>query len=542
MSRGDDSAQAVGRGFLFITGAKLWFLVTGTVVNLALPRLLGNAARFGEFRVVNGLLTIVNMVLISGTIQAVAKRVSEREHTARAVRRAAHRLQALIGGSLALLFLAGAGPIAAFALKDEALAPYLRIGAVILLSYAFYAVQVGLLNGLKRFAWQAGLDVTFSTLKTVLMVGLVLAGFAVTGALAGFALTAVAVLGLSLVVVRRAVPAAAPADPAAPAEPVKLAGFLGQVMLTTLAVNALLQLDTVLMKALSSGPFEAVLAGSDADARARLLAATTAALGGTAPAATAAPDLAREAASALAGLYGAAKNVAVIPYQLILSVTFVVFPLVSRSTFEADRERTAAYVRETLRFTGLLTTWFALVLFLARRPLLALLFGRGYDAAGPALGLLLGSTVLFSLHVVAGTVITGAGRPGVSLVLGVIAALVSTAAVGMGVAWAPGFDEALTAAAWAMLGATAVAALLPLAWLRRSFGAVVPWASLVRVGVATAAVGALGALLPAGGRWALPAALALGGLAYPLALAALREVRGDDLARLRRMLPGRRSA
>jgi stage V sporulation protein B len=541
MSDASESARDVGRGFLVITGAKLWFLVTGTVLNLALPRLLGNAARFGEFRVVNGLLTIVNMVLISGTIQAVSKRVSERESSARAVRRAAHRLQALVGGTLALLFLAGAGPIAAVALQDEALAPYLRLGAVVIACYAFYAVQVGVLNGLKRFAWQAALDVTFSTSKAVSMVGLVLAGFAVTGALAGFALAALLVLGLSLLVVRRVVPRA-PVGDVEGSDDVRLAGFLGQVMLTTLAVNALLQLDTVLLKALSAGPFLAVLTGADAQARADLMAATTAALGGAAPTAPDAAGLAREAASALAGLYGAAKNVAVIPYQLILSITFVVFPLVSRATVDHDRERTETYVRQTLRFTTLLTTWFALMLFLARRPLLALLFGSGYGLAGPALGLLLAGVVPFSLHVVAGTVITGAGRPGVSLALGAVSALLATAAVGGAVAWAPGFEGALTDAAGALLAATVVAAVLPLAWLRAAFGPVVPWATLGRVGVAAAVLVIAAAWVPLEGLAGLAMAAGLGGLGFPLALVALREVRGADLRRLAGLLPGRRSA
>jgi O-antigen/teichoic acid export membrane protein len=374
----------------------------------------------------------------------------------------------------------------------------------------------------------------------------VLAGFAVAGALAGFALTSVLVLAVSLLVVRRVL-RDAPVGPDAtsgstPAEPVRLAGFLGQVMLTTLAVNALLQLDTVLMKALSSGPFEAVLSGNDPAARASLLAAATTALGGVAPAGDQAAAVAREAASALAGLYGAAKNVAVIPYQLILSITFVVFPLVSRSTFEADQERTRTYIRETLRFTLLLTVWFALVLYLAGEPLLALLFGKAYAAAAPALGLLLASTVLFSLHVVGGTVITGAGRPGVSLVLGAIAATGSALGVGAAVALAPGFDEALVAAAAALAGTTALAAVLPLGWLRHAFGPVVPWATFARVALAAGAVGLAHVLLDLHGRPALLAAVAVGGLGYPLLLLAAGEVRRSDLQRLARMLPGRKGS
>ncbi len=52
----------------------------------------------------------------------------------------------------------------------------------------------------------------------------------------------------------------------------------------------------------------------------------------------------------LTGNYEALRTFALLPYQALLVVTFVIFPLVSRATFAADREATRAYVSQTMRY------------------------------------------------------------------------------------------------------------------------------------------------------------------------------------------------
>jgi O-antigen/teichoic acid export membrane protein len=531
------TARTVGRGFLLITGAKLWFLVTGTVINIGLPRLLGNAARFGEYKVVSGLLSIVNMVMIAGTLQAVSKLVSEREGNARPVLASARKLQALVGGGLGLVFLLGADLIATGLLRDAGLTPYLRIGASIIVFYAFYAVQVGVLNGQKRFAPQAGLDTTFSTMKMLFMVGAVLAGWSVAGAFAGFAVAAGVVLLISIPVVRRVLPPKADSD--AEFSPLRLFSFMGQVMLYTLALNALLQLDAVLVKALSAGPFARALTNGAGPAHAAALARASGLLPGDLSVTALLAPLARESTSMLAGLFGAVKNVSVIPYQLILSVTFVVFPLVSRATFDDDQEATRGYIRATLRFTLLLVTLFGLLLFSVREPLVVVLFGEVYRMAAPALGILLGATVLFSLFVVINTVITGAGRPGVSLLLGAVAAVISASAVSMAVLLAGSFAGVLMSTALALVLAMVLAFGGALAWLLKTYGWVVPTATAARtLAAAAAGLAVAWAWQPAGLIQVLLQACAVG-LTYLATLALTGEFTREDLRRLVGLLPGR---
>jgi stage V sporulation protein B len=478
-----DSVRAVGRGFLSITLAKVWFLVTGTILNIGLPRLLGNAARFGEYRVANAFLTIINMVMITGTIQAVSKLVSEQDGRSRRIRATALRLQLWIGGGLALLMVAGADWIAQAWFQDAGLAPYLRIGALVVFAYGFYAVQVGVLNGLKRFSLQAGLDASFSTLKTALMVGAVLAGLSVAGAFWGFALAAAAILLASLLVIRRVLPAS---DTPGTPQHVALLPFMTQVMLYTLALNSLLQIDALLIKALATTPFLESLQTPAGRAHLALIPALSGLLPTPFDPALLARPLTEESASLLAGLYGAVKNVSLIPYQIIIAITFVVFPLVSRATFDEDHERARRTIRQTMRFTFLLAGLLAVTLASVRDPLAVLLFGPAYAVGAPAMGVLLLSTVFFTLFVVANTVVTGAGRPGASLALGVVAAALAAAAVAASMRLATRFDALLDGAAWALLGGMAVAAAVALVYLKRAFGAVLPWASFARTALATA--------------------------------------------------------
>ena len=76
----------------------------------------------------------------------------------------------------------------------------------------------------------------------------------------------------------------------------------------------------------------------------------------------------------VAGNYEALRTFAILPYQSLLVVTFVIFPLVSRATFAADRDATRAYVSQTMRYALILAG--AMGIVLAARP--SALFGIIY--------------------------------------------------------------------------------------------------------------------------------------------------------------------
>ncbi|HVG21067.1 MAG TPA: oligosaccharide flippase family protein, partial [Blastocatellia bacterium] len=163
-----DVARVAGRGTIYITAAKLWFMASGAVIYVVLPRLL-TPEQFGLYQVVIGVASIVNAVVVTGTSQTVSKYISQEESKADSVKSKALKLQLPVGGGLALGFFLLAPVIASY-LNDPRLANHLRLASLITLSYSFYSVFTGYFNGQKKFLTQAALDIAYSTLKLAFIV------------------------------------------------------------------------------------------------------------------------------------------------------------------------------------------------------------------------------------------------------------------------------------------------------------------------------------------------------------------------------------
>jgi O-antigen/teichoic acid export membrane protein len=277
-----DVARTAGRGTIYITLAKIWFMVSGYGIHYVLSRLMSEQ-QYGLYNVAVGAVSVINAVIITGTYQTVSKYISQEVERADAVKAKALKMQAIVGGTASLGFFLLA-PVIARYLNDPQLSGYLRLASIITLAYSFYAVFTGYFNGQKRFFAQALLDITYSTLKLAFIVLLVWLGFGVMGGIGGFALAAVTVLALSALLAGRG-------KGGGGVRANELLKFQGYLLLFTLVLNLLQKVDLMLVKALSS---------TDA-----------------------------EQASVNSGHYGAAVNLANITYQIIISITFVIFPVVS---------------------------------------------------------------------------------------------------------------------------------------------------------------------------------------------------------------------
>jgi O-antigen/teichoic acid export membrane protein len=248
------------------------------------------------------------------------------------------------------------------------------------------------------------------------------------------------------------------------------------------------------------------------------------------------PEGAEAAADGLLGLYGLALNISRIPWQATIAITFVVFPLVSESTFAADAERTRTYIRQTLRYTMLLVGLAAVVLAAVPGAIVGLLPAK-YAPAALALAWLAPAYFAFSLFNVVNTLLMSAGRAG--LALGVGLAGVGSAAL-LYWLWLPGAADAdalLVRAGQATLVAFVLGLAVGLVALHRLYGPPVPLASAARVlGLGGALVAAGRLLVPELGRVASLAVAVAVGLAFLVGLVLLREFNAEDKARLGRVL------
>ena len=492
-ARSPDRAVEAGRGALFIGAAKGFFMVSAFVQTWLLTKFVGSA-EFGVFSVVTAAVSVLNNATVQGTIQSVSKFTAEDDRQIDAVKAAGLRLQLVVGAILGLGFFVLAPVIATRAYAHPEFTRWFRMVAPIPFLYSLYSVFVGSANGQRRFRVQAGFDMTFSSTKTLLLLGGAVA-FGLAGAFAGFVVAAAFILVVSALVVKWPRLAGGPVFPMG-----RLVRFMVGIVIYTLLINLALNYDLLLLRRFAAGVADAVEANK------------------------------------MAGHYQTVRYFALLPYQALLIVTFVIFPLVSRSTFEQDREVTRIYVTQTLRYALILSGAMAAVLAARPRGLLLIFYAPEYGVGATALPILVAGIVCLGMLGVAGSIINASGHQRVAGAL-----VATTVLVGGGAAFlivpgrAPGAPM-LNAAALATALGMAAGFAAALVYLRQRFAASPPLASVLRVAAAAALAIAVGRFLPGQGKIVALAALAAAGLVFLGALIALGEFGPQDRAKFRKII------
>ena len=500
MNPSEDTRRA-GRGLVSIAGAKGYFIVTSYAVQLLLPRIFGEAKEFGLYSATMSGVAILTNVLIVATIQSVSKFVSEDEARAEVTLRQGLRVQTLVGGALALGLFTLA-PAIAHLLLDDQLTRLLRVASVVVLAYALYAAVVGSLNGRHWFSKQARLDVTFSTLRTVgILVGAGL-GLGAIGAVAGFATASATILSISLIWIgfgKRG-------------EPIPLRrwiGFMAPIWTYQICLNGILMIDLQVLKRTATEIAFASTATSQA-----------------------AVDLANQ----YVGYYRAAQTFAFVPYQLIISMTFIVFPMISKATSIGNREAARSTIQHAMRLSLLLLLLVAAPTSGAADGVMRLAYPAEYLAGAPALSILVFGVAAFALFAVAATAISGAGKPslaaiiaGVSLLAVVVANRVLVMRAGLG-------EQTLEAAATGTAIGMVIALVLSAWAVYQTFGVFIPVATWIRAGLAAGTGYAAAAAIPDDSPAMALVALALGFTSSAAVLVVTRELTKDDWHALRRIV------
>jgi stage V sporulation protein B len=504
-----------GRGVLYIAFAKFYFMLAGLVIQVRLPAILSRAA-FGSYSLVANIASLVNNVLVTGTIQAVSRFAAQEPGKARRVQHAGLRMHIRLGLVISAGFIAAA-PLVAWGLHDMTKTAPLMLAGLIVGGYSFYAVFVGTANGLHEFHKQAGLDMTFATLRVAGLLGMAMAGLGVIGVIGGW-VAAVGVI-LCAAAVWVGLPGPIAKEDRLPVRP--LIEYFAGVALYLALFNALMFVDSILIKRLTTEYYATHLGALDV------------ALTSAVPWAAAATGFHADP-SVLAdvqnGYYAAVQNLARLPYQAIIAATFVVFPLVSRSTFTEDRETTRRYIQITTRYSLIFAMALAVVMAANPVEVLGLVYAADYaHLGGPALTALALGNVAFSIFAISGTILNGAGKTLPAVVTAAITLAIAAIGNYIAIPIAAARGEVLVVAA-VVTSAAMVAGALISGWvLRRRFGAFLPIASAIRVAIATLAALGVGRALAFHGKLMTLVEAVIVGATFLVVLVITRELGRRDL-------------
>ena len=495
-----DVTRTAGRGGLAVAFAKIYFIFVGLVQQIALPRLLGLDG-YGALASALSIAGITYNPVTTTSIQSVSRAVAQStpETQAGTIRRvfSVHAVFALL---LAGGFFWFAPLISESVGARHVLGP-LRILSGVMLMYGLYTPLIGVLNGQRKFVSQAALDVIAGTLRTL---GLIAGAFvfarynlAVEGATVGF------VGGASLILVVAVFLVGIGKRGASSISVRAHLGFALPVLLGQLLFNLLLQADLTLLRRFAS---QAALA----------------------------QNLPAAAADALVGAYRATQLFSFLPYQLLIAVTFILFPMLASAARDGDREAVARYVRTGVRLALVMAGMMVSVTAGLSDRLLNLVFGAEAAAlGGGSLQLLAIGFGGFAIFGVLTTVLNSLKHELQSMLVTFVALSLVVALCYMRVRGAPFGGQLLLYTAQATAAGLFVATLSAAFFVYRAAGAVAPPLTLLRVLLGVGCATTLGRLLPPAGKIVTPVYAVLVALAYLLILLVTRELAAADLATLR---------
>jgi stage V sporulation protein B len=515
---------------LYIAFAKFYFMIAGLVVQIGvLPRVLSDAA-WGSFSLVNSLVSPVNNVLITGTIQTVSQFAAQDEGNWRKVQHGGLRMHVWLGLPIAIAFIA-ASPLVALFLHDMSKVAPLMLAGLIIGGNSFYAVFVGTANGLRQFHRQAGLDITFATLRSIGLVGAAVVGLGVIGVVGGWVAAVAAIIVVAAMWI--GLPGAIAGDRLSVKPMIKF--FVGVAVYLAL-FNALMFVDTWLVKRLTAEYYAAhgneLVASLD-----RVMPWASGASGYHADSSV--------LADVQVGYYAKVQNLARLSYQAIIAVTFVVFPLVSHSTNVNDREATQRSVSNATRYSLIFAAAIAVAMAANPVEIASLVYGtESGQLGGTALAFLAIGNIAFSLFSIFGTILN-AGKFAASAIV--------TAAITLGLAIVGNFiaipiaaerGDVLATAAAVTGAAMLVGAVSSGYMLYRHIGPYLKLVSIARIVIAIAVAMAVGRVLPLHGKLMTLVEAAVVAVVFIGTLVATRELGKGDLElftkaiRRRRKPPG----
>lgn len=424
---------AMGKGTLHQMYARVAFILSGYVLNIAMVYLLGDPAKYGLLGIMINITNIARVLLSTGLPQATSRFIADNDDDLTyPILRTSVKLQWVLGAVIVAVYVAGAGLWAGL-LNDDSLVPYFWASAPLIPLMGAFQVLQSYFNGTRRFVVQSWLNMLYSVSRVVFAVAFVLAGTAVYGVLFGFTVSLALSSAVSWYYVR---PRTGTANP----ESRRLLAFAAPLMVLAIGQAVLVNLDLLQLKAFF-------------------------------------PD------SDDVGYYSGMASLARTPYFLFTAFSVTLLPGVTAALRAHGREAAGRMIaRSTTVLVVVALPVFAIVAAVPG-PLLDFIFPAEYAAADTALVWATLAQTVLALVASFTAAITAKGRPYLAMAVWLVCIPVQLAA---GALLIPG--SGMTGTAQAGLIAAVAGLVLSAAITGRSFGRLVDPAPVIKASAAAVVV------------------------------------------------------
>jgi O-antigen/teichoic acid export membrane protein len=356
----------VGRGTIYNMSARAIFLSSDFIIHIYFARTLGPEI-YGLCGVVLALLAIVAQPLNIGLNQSVSKYVAEDHDRARTLLYQGIRSQMMLVLVLMAIFIGASGPIAEV-LHSPELGGYLRLAAMVLPGLGILTIFLGMYNGMRSFGKESLVLSSYPLMRTVAAVTLIYLGYEVRGVLWGF------IFGLAVSIILAVALIDVP-DVKVDFDVRRLRAFAVPVFILGLVMIVIPNIDLLFVKGMIADKKEA-------------------------------------------GIYNSARVLAKASYFFFLAVSSTIFPSISGSVSSGDRDRTASYISQGVRYLLMMSLPIACLVAATGGSIISLVFSSNYAEGGESLSILMFGFTLFTLFSVLTTILLAGNRPVWAMSLG----------------------------------------------------------------------------------------------------------------------------
>lgn len=339
---------------LFISGlsfdlfSRIVFILSGFSINIVLARILG-AEKYGDVTIILSILTLLNVFLTNGVRQGLSRFIADPQLASSDIWRKSVLLQTTICVFLIGIAAIGVKPLSIY-LKAPSLAKYFYLLLIVIPLNGLYYLQVGILNGLRRFRQQAIVTIIYSIAR-ILIIFLFL--FAFNMELGAVILGTAAAYFFAFLYGHFQWKADREGKKISLRE---LTGFSIQITILFSIIALFLNIDIIVIKNL-------------------------------------------EPERKLVGIYGAMVNVGRIAYFLLFSFSSTIFPIISNLKAREANEEIPLIIKDVLSAFFFLGTFFFMITTFFSDLLIQILYGTNYALAADYLPIYTLAMVFLSLMV-----------------------------------------------------------------------------------------------------------------------------------------------